>query len=102
MNITAYTCSSRNLPHFRVTGGPLNTDSQSDGMLMGWHIQREDGTTAGVARDADFVAATIKALRLVELLKKAHARYHLGERRDQGYMDGLSEAHWEELKELLR
>lgn len=99
MTISAYTCSSANLPHFRVTGGPLRT---IDGMLMGWHICREDGTTAGVARDGDFVEATIKALRLVDLLKEASAAYHLGERRDQGYLDGLSDEQWSELKDLLK
>jgi hypothetical protein len=102
MIIHAYTCSSRNLPHFTVSGGPLNTDFRySDGMLMGWHFTREDGSTAGVARDSDFVEATVKALRVMELLKQASALYHLGERRDQGYMDELSQKKWDELKELL-
>ena len=101
MRVSAYTCSSRNLPHFTARGGPLNSDPRSEGMLMGWHITDDSGHTVGVARDSEFVNLAVNATRLGELLLEADALYQLGERRDQGYMDDMSREDWEELKGLL-
>ncbi len=82
--------------HFNVSGGPFN-GSQT----MGWHITDQGGHTLAVSPDSSFVKLCKDGLRLKQLLKKAGAKYQLSERRDQGYMDDMKQADWNELYALL-
>lgn len=95
--------SATNMPnggwtrHFTVSGGPFNGDQ-----TMGWHITDESGHTLAVSARHDFVQQITDGLMLMHLLKKADAKYHLGERRDQGYLDHMKAKQWDELYELLK
>lgn len=82
--------------YFHVRGGPFSGEQ-----IMGWHITDESGYTLAVSPNHSFVEFCMEAIRLRDLLLKASARYHLGERRDQGYLDDMKPQDWEALKTIL-
>lgn len=83
--------------YFTVSGGPF-----AQAQTWGWYCTDEGGHSLAVSPSMEFCQIAQRGLRLMQLLKKADAKYQLGERRDQGYMDGLSDDLWEELRLLLK
>jgi hypothetical protein len=89
--------SGARLPYFTVMGGPFARPQS-----FGWHITDAKGFTVAVACDHTFVHRVNMLNELAVILKQADVSYHLQERRDQGYLDGLDEQAWERLRELLK
>lgn len=83
--------------YFTVSGGPFARPQ-----TWGWYLTDEGGHSLAVSPSEEFCQIAQRGLRLMQLLKKADAKYQLGERRDQGYMDGLSDENWDELRALLK
>lgn len=82
--------------YFKVTGGPFNREK-----TMGVHITDENGFTLAVSPSVEFAEFCERSILLFNLLKKMDASYHIGDLRDQGYLDGLKQEDWDKLKELL-